>query len=108
MGLELPKAAYALAGGIELLDDIEGEDDGQPEAGAEGEQQSAPAVKAVETPQATITDNHPMEGSWDEKTEQEVGRPSPIEGRPGKARAEAAVKAAEQQRIDAAVKAARG
>ncbi len=106
-GLELPKAAYALAGGIELLDDIEGEDDGQPEAGAEGEQQSAPAVKAVETPQATITDNHPMEGK--DMTEQEVQEAiaKALKADQEKREAEAAVKAAEQQRIDEAVKAAK-
>jgi len=105
VALPAAKAVYAAAG-LDLPsppDDIEGEDAARPEAGAEGAQQSAPAVKADDTPQATTTDNHPMEGR--DMTEQEMQEAiaKAIKADREQREAEAAVKAAEQQRIDAAV-----
>jgi hypothetical protein len=105
VALPVMKAVYAQAG-LTLPDDIEGEDAVQPEAGAIGAQQSAPAVKS-EPAQEAITDNHPMEGK--DMTEQEVQEAiaKAIEADQKKRDAEAAAKAAEQQRIDEAVKAAK-
>ena len=103
-GLELPKAAYALAGGIALLDDIEGEDAAQPEATTEGAQQSVVAVKADDTPHATTTvDNHPTEGRDMIDQEMQEAIAKAITANDEKREADAAAKAAEQQRIDAAV-----
>ena len=103
VAMPVMKAVYAQAG-LTLPDDIEGEDAAQPEAGAEGEQQSAPAVKADDTPQQdTRTDNHPMEGK--DMTEQEMQEAiaKAIQANEDKRAADAAAKAAEQERIDKAV-----
>jgi len=101
------KAVYDLAG-LVLPDDIEGEDAAQPEAGAIGDEQSAPAAKADDTPQAqTVTDNHPMEGR--DMTEQEMQEAiaKAIKADREQAEAAAKAKAEEQARIDAAVNAAK-
>ena len=102
VALPVAKAVYAAAG-LSLPDDIEGEDDGQPEAGAEGDEQSAPAVKADDTPHVdTTTSNDPKEGIMDEQNVQQMIAAA-IEADRKQREAEAAAKAAEQQRIDAAV-----
>ena len=105
VALPVMKAVYAQAG-IDLPDDIEGEAETQPEAEAIGAQQSAPAVKS-EPAQEAITDNHPMEGK--DMTEQEVQEAiaKALKADQDKRDAEAAAKAAEQARIDEAVKAAK-
>ena len=108
VALPVMKAVYAQAG-LDLPalpDDIEGEAETQPEAEAIGAQQSAPAAKS-EPAQEAITDNHPMEGR--DMTEQEVQEAiaKAIEADQKKRDAEAAAKAAEQARIDEAVKAAK-
>ena len=103
VAMPVMKAVYAQAG-LTLPDDIEGEDAAQPEAGAEGDEQSAPAVKADDTPQQdTRTDNHPMEGK--DMTEQEMQEAiaKAIQANEDKRAADAAAKAAEQERIDKAV-----
>ena len=68
VAMPVMKAVYAQAG-MSLPDDIEGEDAAQPEAGAIGDKQSAPAAKADDTPQGdtTITDDSPKEGIMDEQ-----------------------------------------
>lgn len=102
VAMPVMKAVYAQAG-LTLPDDIEGEDAAQPEAGAIGEKQSAPAVKADDTPQATTTvDTTPMEGDMDEQQVQQAIAAA-IKADREQAEAAAALKAAEQQRIDAAV-----
>ena len=103
VAMPVMKAVYAQAG-LVLPDDIEGEDTAQPEAGAIGDEQSAPAVKADDTPQQdTRTDNHPMEGK--DMTEQEMQEAiaKAIQANEDKRAADAAAKAAEQERIDKAV-----
>lgn len=103
VAMPVMKAVYAAAG-ITLPDDIEGEDAAQPEAGATGEQQSAPAVKADDTPHVeTTTDSTPMEGR--DMTEQEMQEAiaKAIKADREQREAEAAAKAAEQKRIDEAV-----
>jgi len=106
VAMPVMKAVYAQAG-LNLPDDIEGEDIGQPEAEAIGAQQSAPAVKADDTPQqATTTDDDPKEGIMDEQNIKDIVAAALTEERERVAK-EAAAKAAEQARIDEAVKAAK-
>jgi len=106
VALPVMKAVYAQAG-MSLPDDIEGEDAAQPEASAIGEQQSALAVKADDTPQATTIDNHPMEGT--EMDEQNVKDLVAAAIAADREQREAAAKAeaAERERVAEAVKAER-
>jgi HK97 family phage major capsid protein len=102
VALPVAKAVYAAAG-LPLPDDIEGEDDGQPEAGATGAQQSAPAVKADDTSRGNTTNsNDPKEGIMDEQNVQQMIAAA-LEADRKQRDAEAAAKAAEQAKIDAAV-----
>ncbi len=57
VALPVAKAVYAAAG-LTLPDDVEGEDDGQPDAGTTGAQQSAPAVKTDDTSRGNTTDSN--------------------------------------------------
>ena len=105
VALPVMKAVYDLAG-LALPESIEGEAETEPEAEAKGAEQSAPAAKS-EPAQEAITDNHPMEGR--DMTEQEVQEAiaKALKADQDKRDAEAAAKAAEQARIDAAVAAAK-
>ena len=107
VALPVAKAVYAQAG-ITWLDDIDGEDAAQPEAGATGAQQSAPAVKADDTAHMdTTTSKTPLEGRT--MNEQEVQEAIAKALKADQEQREAAAKAAAevQAKIDAAVKAER-
>ena len=109
VALPAAKAVYAAAGLDlpSLPDDIEGEDAAQPEAAAIGAQQSAPAVKADDTPQVNTTiDDSPKEGIMDEQNIKDIVAAALTEERERVAK-ENAAKSAEQARIDEAVKAAK-
>ena len=106
VAMPVMKAVYAQAG-LTLPDDIEGEDTAQPEAGAIGDEQSAPAVKADDTPHVETTTNTPVEGDiMDDQNVKDIVAAALAEERERVAK-EAAAKAAEQERIDAAVKSER-
>ena len=107
VALPVAKAVYAAAG-LSLPDDIEGEDAAQPEAGAEGAQQSAPAVKADDTPHVeTTTSDAPKEGViMDEQSVQDIVAAA-LKADREKRDAEAKAAAEVQAKIDAAVKAER-
>ena len=103
VALPVAKAVYALAG-IDLLDDIEGEDDGQPEAAAKGDEHSAAAVKADDTPHSdTPTDSTPMEGRQMNEQEMQEAIAKAIQANEEKRAAEAAKAAEVQAKVDAAV-----
>ncbi|TXH56377.1 MAG: hypothetical protein E6Q97_06530 [Desulfurellales bacterium] len=102
VAMPVMKAVYAAAG-LSLPDDIEGEDAAQPEAGATGAQQSAPAVKADDTPQGeTTTSNDPKEGIMDEQSVQDIVAAA-LKADREKRDAEAKAAAEVQAKIDAAV-----
>lgn len=103
VALPAAKAVYAQAG-MSLPDDIEGEDAAQPEAGAIGDEQSAPAVKADDTPQVQpTTDTTLMEGEMNEQ-EVQAAIAAALKAEQDKRDAEAKAAADVQAKIDAAVK----